>query len=283
MIIIQLIGGLGNQLFQFALYYKLKTMGRKVKIDDISWYKIHNVETLRICDLGFMYEAAQPEDIIKYEDNSLKLNDRIRRKIIGSRDKIFKERTCNFDPGILELDDVCLVGYWQSEKYFLDVREELLKTVILVNKLDERNKKVLDVINSTNSVSIHVRAGDYKLPDLHKIYGDICTEDYYTRAISTIIKQISAPKFFVFSNDPVWAKQRFDDKDFIVVDNNDESLGYLDMYLMSQCKHNIIANSSFSWWGAWLNTNRNKIIIAPNKWLNTKEVTDIWCDSWIRV
>lgn len=113
-----------------------------------------------------------------------------------------------------------------------------------------------------------------------EIRGDICTETYYKKAIKYFEDKYKDVIFFVFSNDIEWVKENFCAKNMVIADVNDEMNGMSDMYLMTQCKHNIIANSSFSWWGAWLNQNEGQEVIAPNKWLNTMEMKDICCERW---
>lgn len=278
MILIQQIGGLGNQLFQYALYRKLEFLGRNVKIDDYSWnYKI---KVTKLCDLNIDYRRATANEIREYEDNSTAFYARVRRKLFGRRGKVYNEKSFNFDPNVLEIDDVCLVGYWQTERYFFDIRNELLQSIDLAKGLNLGTKEMLNLIKETNSVSVHIRRGDYKSPELIDKFGNICTDKYYAKAIEYMKEKTISPTFFVFSNDVEWVKTHFVGNEFIIVDINKGDKDYLDMYLMSECKHNVIANSSFSWWGAWLNKDENKIVVAPDKWINTELVKDIWCKSW---
>ena len=136
------------------------------------------------------------------------------------------------------------------------------------------------MIHQTHSVSIHVRRGDYLSETNQKIYGRICTLDYYKKAIRYFEEKYEDVTFFVFSNDLEWAKENLEMKKSCFVDCNTEETAIYDMYLMSECRDNIIANSSFSWWGAWMNSHEEKEVIAPSKWLNTVEVRDIWCEGW---
>lgn len=116
-----------------------------------------------------------------------------------------------------------------------------------------------------------------------KVYGGICTDSYYERAVSMVKEKVPDARFFIFTNDPVWVKAHMTGEEFVVVDCNDESAGYLDMLLMSRCKHHIIANSSFSWWGAWLNSHPDKIVIAPSKWLNGRDCSDIYTAGMLAI
>ena len=148
---------------------------------------------------------------------------------------------------------------------------------------DEENQLILDKILETNSVSLHIRRGDYvSLDYVNKIHG-VCALDYYKRAIEYITKRVNPPHFFLFSDDIDWVVENLKmEHPFTVVDIN-KGKGWLDMNLMKQCKHNIIANSSFSWWGAWLNENPQKIIIAPEKWTARKQKCDIVPLGWVKL
>jgi hypothetical protein len=149
--------------------------------------------------------------------------------------------------------------------------------------LDAHNAKIAKLIESCLSVSIHVRRGDY----VGSEYFDICGREYYLKAVSFITEKISInhkPTFFVFSDDIAWCKNIFLGDNFNFIDNNKAQYSYKDMQLMSLCKHNIIPNSSFGWWGAWLNRNNQKIVIAPQKWFGTYDCeTDIIPDSWLKI
>ena len=169
-------------------------------------------------------------------------------------------------------------GWWQDKRYFLD-------TINIIKFrqpiMDETNKELLNAISSSESVSLHVRRGDYLDPQNAKLYGGICTLEYYNNSIDIIKKKFAEPKFFVFSNDIKWCKDNLLLSDAIFVSNNTGINSWLDMYLMSHCKANILANSSFSYWAALLNMNDN-MVIYPGKWTNSKR-PDIFPSNWISV
>lgn len=283
MVLIQLMGGLGNQLFQYALYCKLESLGKNVKIDDFSWFHITKSKGIKLQDLDIEYKKATLEEIKEYEDNFPDFMSRVRRKVFGRKAKVYDEVALEFDSKVFEIDDVCLVGYWQTEKYFSDIRNTLLDKIQLATDLNQENQEMLLRIQNTNSVSVHIRKGDYDWPEFRDRFGGICTELYYADAIEYVRSQLKEPQFYVFTNDKEWAKMHFQGEEFVVVDLNDDRKGYLDMYLMSNCKHNIIANSSFSWWGAWMNKNMQKIVVAPDKWINKENQEDIYCTGWYRI
>ena len=128
-------------------------------------------------------------------------------------------------------------------------------------------------------MSVHIRRGDYLE---NPMYGGICTEEYYKKAIDYIKQRVENAKFYLFSNDMPYVQDRFRGEEFVYVENNSEDKGYIDLYLMSLCKHHIIANSSFSWWGAWLNAAKSKIVVAPSIWLTNAPARDVVPDTWIR-
>lgn len=191
-----------------------------------------------------------------------------------------------FHPEFMETKEpTYFSGFYQTEKYFKDIREELLKDFTLKEKLNQKNQEILDKINSTESVSIHFRRGDYTKQRNQKTYG-VMSNDYYQNAIKTIAEKTGKKlTLFVFSDDIKWVKKNVKfDFETVYVDVNNDKQGYFDMELMKHCKHNIIANSSFSWWGAWLNKNPEKLVIAPSKWVTYLDSNyDIIPENWITI
>ena len=177
-----------------------------------------------------------------------------------------------------------LIGHFQSYKYFDDYRASVLEEFrFSTDYLSENSKQMAKEINSCNSVSIHVRRGDYLNNYYFETLGKICDLDYYNRAIEVINTHVTNAHFFVFSDDPKYVADNLNIKNATYVDFNVGTDSWQDMYLMSQCKHNIIANSTFSWWGAWLNVNETKIVVAPHRWFANIEEDEIVPNEWIRV
>jgi hypothetical protein len=172
-----------------------------------------------------------------------------------------------------------IYGWWFDERYFLEHSIEIKKLFAFCS-IDEINLKLGNEISSCNSVSVHIRRGDYASFGM-KIIG----EDYYKKAINIINSRIDNPVFYVFSDDRIESKELMDKLhvNYIIVDNNVGENSYKDMYLMSKCKYNIIANSSFSWWGAWLNDNPEKIVISPEIWEDKKRDFKPQVESWIKI
>jgi hypothetical protein len=192
-----------------------------------------------------------------------------------------------FDPAILQLpDNVCLDGYWQSEKYFPGIRALLKKEFTLRSPLEGEDLRLAESIRACVAVSLHVRRGDYlSNPHAAKHHGT-CDRDYYDQAVSFIKRNFPAAQLFIFSDDPQWteANMRYDLPTFIVSKTDGTAEGR-DLTLMSNCRHHIIANSSFSWWGAWLGEDLEKTVIAPKRWFNdpARSTGDLIPEGWLRI
>ena len=177
------------------------------------------------------------------------------------------------------IKNIIFDGYWQDKMFFDEKTVDLFEFNKNIGIL---NESYLEQINKYNSISVHIRRGDYM--NNISIYGNICTKDYYERAIEYFKNKYENNLFVFFSDDIEWVKANFELKNAIYVDNNKEKRSYIDMYLMSKCNHNIIANSTFSWWGAYLNRNKNKTVIMPSKWYNEDINTfNLFIDNWIKL
>lgn len=279
MIIIRLQGGLGNQMFQYALYKELKMHRDDVRVD-ITPY-ISNREK-REWELGKVFgievNVASWQEIFKIAGGERRWIERIIRKYLKSA-YIYKEEIFSNVQEILQKKDAYIDGYWQNESWFFDVAEELRKEFAFKN--DEKIlKKKYPNIWLSESVSIHIRMGDYL--ENEELYGGICTKEYYEKAIKYIKNSVNNPFFFIFSDEPQKAREILGDLENVSLVTGSEQ-NFYDMQLMSCCKHNILANSSFSWWGAWLNSNEQKIVVAPKKWNNIEGSERILLEEWIKV
>jgi hypothetical protein len=206
---------------------------------------------------------------------------------MGLNELYVKEIYFQFDPKVLKAPKDCyLDGYWQSEKYFEETRKELQEDLLLKEPLEGKNKELAARMSSEDSVSIHVRKGDYLSIPANQALFQTLDSSYYLEALEKICKDVPSPRLYVFSDDPYWFRSEVKtDLPVEYIYGNSGKNSYLDMQLMSLCKHNIIANSSFSWWGAWLNRNGDKKVIAPEKWFrnNVKDSSDLVPKSWIRI
>jgi hypothetical protein len=293
-------GGLGNQLFQFVIGYIL---AKKNKIN----LRI-NIESYNSYDRQF--ELDRFPEIYKLNIPKIKNDNFFAKiylylyhkfykivKISGIYNFInyfffldkqeFEKSPFIFNGDLLEkkiVKNVSIIGFFQSEKYFIHYKKIVLKLFSFPKIKDKLLQKYLNLIKNKNSVAIHVRRGDYlNNPKVRYVHG-ILKEDYYKKSISYLKKRVKNPFFFIFSDDVELVKKTFfffNKEKFIFIDAK-SSINAL--HLMSNCKHFIIANSTFSWWGAWLSKNKHKIICAPKKWLRAKISTpDIIPDSWVKI
>lgn len=272
-------------MFQYAFLKQIEKDYGKENVLAVDYgfkdYDLRNFELNSI--FGIQLDYAKHEDVSTFKNNSLlnKIIRRIRGNVYVSEYKI--DSIEQLTQKIKKHKNVYLFGYWQSEKYFKDVIPDLKNTFSFpIQKLSNQNKELLAKIKETNSVSLHMRRGDYLNKDVDRIKGGICTTAYYQQAIREMRGLNEMPTFFVFSDDIEYAKSELDFKNcethFVSWNTSEDS--FWDLYLMSQCKHNVIANSSFSWWGAWLNDNVDKRVIAPKIWrfdeYNSDRLPAIW-------
>lgn len=287
MIFSSIYGGLGNQMFQYAIGKSISTVGNvDFKIDT---YKINNSNYISrdfsLSKFNISAEIAELSEVKKF--HSSKYFDfifgKLYQKNIKLSNKIFEKKIFQFDEKMLSLRNGYLDGYWQCFKYFEDIREILLKEFTLVDEMNSENRLIRDKINELNSVSIHVRRGDYVKDKKNNAIYNVFGLEYYQNAIDFITNKIDNPHFFIFSDDFEWASKNLKIVNATYVNANSKGNPENDLILMANCKHNIIANSTFSWWGAWLNQNENKIVIAPKKWMSNVECLDgLYPVDWIK-
>ena len=278
LVVIQLSGGMGNQMFQYALYLRLKALGRNVKIDDKTDYEGADRRPLRLPVFGIEYDRPSKLEMLCLTDSFLDPVSRIRRKLAGRKTAEYLEKSQSFDEKVLQMERAYLVGCWQSEKYFHDVKHQVKAAFQFKDPaLSEKMKKYEKKIQETMSVSIHIRRGDYL--EISEVYGGICTEEYYEKAMKQMEEWFPGCHFFVFTNDPTWVRENYKKENLTLVEGNDEDAGYLDLYLMTKCKHYILANSSFSWWGSYLGTYPGKKVIVPSQWYQGRDCRDIYTDE----
>lgn len=294
MIIIQMAGGLGNQMFQYALYKQLISMGKTVKMDDEAGFREDAQRNPALAPFGVVYERASNQEIMEMTDSSMAFTARVRRKLFGRKRRAYFEEDKCFQSKIFEWDDIYLEGYWQSEKYFQDVGSLLKKEFGLKSVrenrengygLSEQAEKYLRQMEQCESVSIHVRRGDYLLPQNQELFGNICTDQYYEKAVKKIMESHPDAVFYLFTNDREWAAERLKEQgDFpIVLIELPGDRDYETFTLMSRCRHHILANSSFSWWASYLNDNPDKLVIAPDRWMNGWDCKDIYRADMTRI
>jgi hypothetical protein len=298
MICVAIYGGLGNQMFQYACAKDLALKNRTTVVIDTSSLS-NNADnfgtTNRSFELsavfGIKYVAVSSTDLNKLKPIHLRMLNvlflKFRYKGVQFS-KYFIENKFSFNHKIDKVGIDCyLSGYWQSPKYFHSIETLIRKEFTFQKPLDYKNLEILNLIKNTISVSIHIRRTDFEIINSKDIHG-FCSLEYYIGAINYIRRNASLSNFFIFSDDINWAKENLKvPVNSYFVSGNTGGKSYIDMQLMSNCNHNIIANSSFSWWGAWLNSNPNKIVIAPKKWFSDEEMNaqtyDLIPEKWIRM
>lgn len=304
-IISRVNNGLWNQLFQYALWRALSIKNNTTFKLDLSDFDSDILRKFDLDRFHVKYEKAENDEIPLLK---LRQINTFKNKLLHYVFSLFlslfifpiayrfkkwliEEKDYGFKKEILELwDGVYLSWYWQTEKYFRDIRGYLLREIVPIKDIWKQNKEIIKLMENCNSVSVHFRRTDYLTqvaffsPNLWP-----CSMEYYKSSVDLIEKKIDSPTYFIFSDDIEGIKNElfFTDRKVYFINHNKWDNAYLDMILMSKCKHNIIANSSFSWWGAWLNTNPHKCVVWPKKWFIKENLNkrsgDLIPDNWIRI
>lgn len=295
MVIVKLMGGLGNQLFQYAAAKKIAINNKTELVIDSNTgfvndpfkreYSLNkfNIDS-KTLNYNLIYLKLIEFPFINYVLNILiKVFSINRLHLRESQDYCFDEKIIKFK----SKKNIYLEGYFQSEKYFKDIEKEILTLFEFKIKFSAKVLNLLDKINNSESVSIHLREYDEMFKNKTENIYDFNRKQYYEKAILKIKKKINNPVFFIFSDNIKWAKNLINLQGFEVsyVSDRKSLTQFDDLFLIKSCKHNIIANSSFSWWGAWLNLNPNKIIISPKVWFQSNRYSyrDVVPVNWLKV
>ena len=291
MIVINLMGGLGNQMFQYALGRQLSLLNQTELLLDCNFLNTAGAHIKRDYELDiFPIKAriATAKELKPYQRlQHNRLFRLLRRKAPTLlTHHLIAEKTHAFDPEVLTSPDHSwLTGFWQTENYFIQIEEVIRSDFEFLPPLSELNKTLAEKICSCESLSIHIRRGDYTQPKTLEFHG-LCSPEYYYKAVDVISRRTRIEQLFIFSDDPQWVTENLKfDFPATYISHNTGKNSFEDMRLMSLCKHNIIANSSFSWWGAWLNANKKKIVIAPKTWIANKQIDtkDVVPLNWIKL
>lgn len=289
MIISHIIGGLGNQMFQYAAGRALAIAHQQpllLDIKDFADYPLHQgFELTRVFNAAISTAStAEIQNVLGWQANK-----RIKTRLTYPRWAILRNRHFIVEPhfnywaGIQQLpSSAYLFGYWQSERYFQDIANVIRTDFAFKQPFSEKNADLAQQISQVNAVSIHVRRGDYvQNPAANAVHG-LCSLAYYQAAVFAMSQRVEQPCFFVFSDDIEWVKANLPLSSCQYISHNQGIDSYNDMRLMSLCQHHIIANSSFSWWGAWLNPSPTKIVIAPKKWFAIdNNISDLLPQEWL--
>ena len=298
MVIVRAMGGLGNQLQQYALYRKLEHMGKDARLDT-SWFFDEELQAGmaagRELELAYFdslpYREASEEDIRsvlgRLWEEPESLGEKLKRKIRPCSMPSFVESDM-YHEEIFFFFNKYLTGYWACDKYYADIMDVLRCDIIFPpaedGALRKKNGETARMMEETQSVSVHIRRGDY-LDEINRaLFGGICTEAYYDQALAYMRKKLPQAKFFLFSDDTAYVRERYQGEEYRIIDWNKGKNSFYDMMLMSRCRHNICANSTFSFWGARLNPNREKIMIRPSIHKNTQvcmpaQMKELW-NGW---
>ena len=269
-IVIGLAGGLGAQMGQYALGRRLALKNKAHLEFDTSYFPDHKQRTFRLNRLNTNCNI--------FEKNSQQNNTPF--KVLQTNQDLFGS------PAITTKDNLYLYECWTSHKYFQDIRPILTFELTPKDPVSKESQKLLDEIENCNSIGVHIRRGDYVSDPTVTVFHGFCTNDYFNAATEITNTRIKTPCYYVFSDDIEWAKNNFIPSfptQYINGTGADQDIE--DMLMMSKCKHNIISNSSFSWWGAWLNNNPQKIIVAPKQWFKSEEInfSNICPPEWIKI
>ena len=290
MVFVRLSGGLGNQLFQYAAARRVAHINNAPLKLDVSGFESYKLHTYSLKHFTIQEGFASSEEIARFNSAGLanhislwvqKLRPYYRRARVV-------ERYFHFDANILKISskNVYLDGYWQSERYFKDIELLLRRELTVKPAPDAVNVAMSERIRGVRSVSLHIRRRDYiSNPITQQVHG-ACSLDYYAAAIAQLNDRVENPHFFVFSDHPQWARASLKlQHPTTFVTHNGPDRNYEDLRLMSLCQHHIIANSTFSWWGAWLCANPDKLVFAPQKWFRTpdRNTKDLIPETWQRI
>lgn len=281
MIAVRLIGGLGNQMFQYAAARSLADrLGVELVIDTRAFghYTLHAFGIDRFSIRG---RLATPAELSRWPTWMRRPCRLVQRFGIATR--WYSEPRFAYDTTWPSLgDNLMLDGYFQSEKYFASIADGLRGDFLPRAPLSAENAAIAGLAREAESVMIHVRRGDYvSNATTLRIHG-VCSPAYYEASVAVMRKRLTRPRFFVFSNDMEWAKGNLKLGDDAVYVMGNDKAPEMDIHLMAQCRHHIIANSSFSWWGAWLGKNEGQVVVAPSPWFNTTKMDarDLMVDGW---
>ena len=288
MIVVELAGGLGNQMFQYAAARSLALARETTLALDTSFYS--TVEDRRFSLDAFALEASiatpalvssllRPRQLLRRAANHTRL-------LPARLRSVYREAGFGFDPTFFRLSDgVYLAGYWQSERYFAWARKTILADFRFRHALSGDSLRLAEQASGEESVSIHVRRGDYVSDPATNLYHGTCGPEYYYRALDEVSKRARPERLYVFSDDIAWAEENLRFAPPTVFVASGDPRGISDMQLMSLCRHNIIANSTFSWWAAYLNANPRKIVCSPGEWFSgaAHDTSSLLPEEWIRV
>jgi hypothetical protein len=290
MTLLTLNGGLGNQLFQYALGRRIAHDRQEPLLLDISEFSQNLIgktpRTYRLQHFNIQANIATPHDMQDFTDP--RLYKRIQRRILRqfapqwASYSVYERETFVYDASILaKKGNVRLLGYWQHPQYFAPITQTLLQELQVITPPSDQNRTLLETIKQVNAVALHIRRGDYVTNAHTNQFHGVAPLAYYHQAVTQLAQAVMNPHIFVFSDDMAWAREHLHLAHPITfVDHNTPETDYEDLRLMAHCQHHIIANSSFSWWGAWLAQHPQQCVFAPYQWTRDHTAQGIVPTHW---
>jgi hypothetical protein len=293
MIFVRLMGGLGNQMFQYAFARRMEHEHQVPVMLDLTWFTTQTKRTYELSAFPVTLPITMQDKIAAFEPNHRKkLTRRLRTRILGVQHSVIREsEPFRFTPEVVQRPvqkNALFIGYWQNETYFRPVEKQIRQDFSFRRALTSTQHIIAQRIEAAQSVSVHIRRGDYAHEESARTHHGLLPTRYYDKAMALVSERMSEPRFFVFSDEPEWARSMFADTRYTVeiVGDIAASEAIVDLHLISLCRHHIIANSTFSWWGAWLSSNPEKMVFAPSRWLapgNMRDGSDILPNDWYKV
>jgi hypothetical protein len=276
LVVTRLDGGLGNQLFQYAVGRALALRyGATLKLD-LSVFPSYPLRRYELDKYPIRATIATEDELMMFGDDPASS---------ASGCKRYREPHFPFDPAVFgAAPPVQLIGFWQTERYFRHIADTIRRELTPIKPMDTENERALANILHSRSVAVHVRRGDYVSNPVTAAHHGVLSPSYYKRAMDYIASRVSDPVFYVFSDGHDWVRDNLrHPAPLVQITVNGPERGFRDIQLMSACKHHILANSSFGWWGAWMNASRDKIVIAPTPWFLNKalDTRDLLPPSWV--
>ena len=291
--VVIVFNGLGNQMSQYAFYLNKKRISKSTRIifskksNKIhNGYELENVFGIKYYDslinkfLYFIFKLIDYKKFTIISKPVIKLINFLGIVIINENEDY------NFRPEYLKSSKGIkfYVGGWHSEKYFFDIKETVINAFQFnLENLGKENLEVLNKVKGSTSVSVHVRRGDFLDANNYSKFGAVCTLNYFLCAIESMKTMVKNPHFFFFTNDDAWVQSNFVGPDFTLININKFGDSWKDMFLISNCNHHINSNGSFSWWSAWLNKNKSKIVIVPKNFMVNRYFEDIYPEDWMQL
>jgi hypothetical protein len=291
MIVVRLMGGLGNQLFQYAAGRSVAKLRDADLAVDLGWFRrrMRATDPVRLFDLASFRLDIKILSLSERQIAALEAPTRILYQPVRwltPKFRVVREESQRFDAAVLRTsDDSLLIGYWQSERYFESVRNEIRGDLTSGQRLGPKIDQHIQILRSVPTLGVHVRRGDYVTNPSAAAFHGTLGRDYYQAAVRHVMEGAAVEQVIVFSDDPTWAEEQLK----FPVPTQHLSAEFRDTFdefhLLRSCHHQVIANSSFSWWAAWLNDNPGKIVVAPTHWYrdSTVDTSDLIPSSWHRL